>query len=388
MIDELNLLEKENSERKVIPIERYFKEMDLSDKQIKEREKFATDLKDLFMLFFLLFRGNDVAGNVQDIDYYNVMINRQYKELLETYSLISYLDNDMVNAYIPLMIASAINTTFDKQDDVYILSEERAEFLATDQTNTVCNEADYNRAIKNGATHKRWITEKDERVRKTHKALDDKVLPIKELYHVGSSLMRFPKDTKYEDGNILRQIIGCRCSIKYLNGYKEDKNNDGYLPLENNKSVEAKAMAKAYTTEEERAKIISDAVNKVEPIYADDLEYAYKTYNVKPYKDYYDVVMHGQPSYVEYYGKSLTKEDLYYIINSRKDYHMDNIRLISCKTGFENNTAECVARYLSRKLKVKVYAPIDDVYIQTDGRLTVGLQDIPMEDGFKLFEPR
>lgn len=228
MIDELNKLEyeKENSVN-IIPIQRYFKEMELSEKQIKEREKFATDLKDMFMIFFLLFRGNKVAGNVQDIDYYNTMLNRQYKELLETYSLMSYLDDDMVNAYIPLMLASVINTTYEKQDEPYILSEERAEFLSTDQANTVLNEADYNRAIKNGATHKRWIKEPDERVRKTHKAVTNKDVPIDYLYTVGTSTMRYAKDTKYSPS--LREIINCRCSMEYsINDNKND------VPLENN----------------------------------------------------------------------------------------------------------------------------------------------------------
>lgn len=213
MIDELNYFEKENSISNVIPIERYFKEMDLTEEQVKEREKVATELKDLFMLFFLLFRSNQMAGNVQDIDYYTDLLNRKYKETLETFSLISYLDDDMINAYIPLMLASTINTTYEKQDTEYTLSEERAEFLATDQTNTVCNEADYNKAIKNGMEYKVWKKEYDERIRKTHKVVDTGKMPIKKLYKVGNSLMRFPKDTKY--GASEREIINCRCSIKY-----------------------------------------------------------------------------------------------------------------------------------------------------------------------------
>lgn len=214
MVEQLNYFEKENSINNIIPIERYFKEMDLSDKQIEEREKLARELKDMFMLFFLLFRGNKVAENIQDIDLYTMRLNAQYKAILETFSLISYLDDDMVNAYIPLMIASTINTTYQNQDEPFTLSEERAEYLATDQTNTVCNEADYNRAIKNGATHKRWIKEPDERVRKTHKAVTNKDVPIDYLYTVGNSTMRFAKDTKYSPS--LKELINCRCSIKYF----------------------------------------------------------------------------------------------------------------------------------------------------------------------------
>ena len=210
-IDELNILKKENS-TKTIPIERYFKEMDLTDEQVKDRESFATDLKELFVLFFLLFSANETAGNYQDIEYYNMWMIERYNSLLEEHNLVNSID-DVFNDYINLMIASTINTTFDKRDTDYTLSDDRATNLATDQTNTVFNTVDYNNAIASGYTHKKWITENDSQVRDTHRDVNGVIIPIYELFEVGDSLMRFPKDTEY--GADIKEICNCRCSIKY-----------------------------------------------------------------------------------------------------------------------------------------------------------------------------
>ena len=55
---------------------------------------------------------------------------------------------------------------------------------------------------------------KDKLVRKTHRQVDDEVKGIRELFHVGESLMLFPKDTS--QGASIKEIIGCRCSVEYL----------------------------------------------------------------------------------------------------------------------------------------------------------------------------
>jgi hypothetical protein len=70
-------------------------------------------------------------------------------------------------------------------------------------------------AIADGKTHKRWITEKDNRVRLSHKLLDGKTIEIRKLFYPGGVPMRFPKDYEYAEA-FPRELIGCRCNIKYL----------------------------------------------------------------------------------------------------------------------------------------------------------------------------
>lgn len=149
------------------------------------------------------------------------------------------------------------------------------------------------------------------------------------------------------------------------------------------------AFAQKIVSPEQRAKIINEAINAEKPIYAEDLRYAYSNYGVKPKEEYYDVVLHGAPNFTEYeHEYSLDNETLYYIISGRRDYQGENIRLLSCSTGKADKNGDCVAQYLADKLNVDVYAPIDTLNFEIDGRLTIGRKRISEEEGFKLFTPR
>lgn len=55
---------------------------------------------------------------------------------------------------------------------------------------------------------------KDQRVRKTHREVDGETIPIDEVFLVGESLMRFPKDTSL--GASAEEIVNCRCVVKYI----------------------------------------------------------------------------------------------------------------------------------------------------------------------------
>ena len=61
---------------------------------------------------------------------------------------------------------------------------------------------------------------------------------------------------------------------------------------------------------------------------------------------------------------------------------------LSCSTGKADINGDCVAQYLADKLRVNVYAPVKELYINPDGSLTVGKERMKEEDGFKLYKPR
>lgn len=139
-----------------------------------------------------------------------------------------------------------------------------------------------------------------------------------------------------------------------------------------------------------RSQVMREAIGAPEPIYAEDLRLAYESYGVQKFGDCYDIVLHGTSYYVEYEHKYiLDTETLFYIISGRKDYKMQDIRLLSCSTGKVDKYGNCVAQQLSDALGVRVYAPVDELLFNPDGTLFVGRrQRLSMEDGFRWFEPK
>lgn len=136
----------------------------------------------------------------------------------------------------------------------------------------------------------------------------------------------------------------------------------------------------------ELSRVIREAIEAPEPVYAEDLRGAMRA--VETYQEYYDVALHGEQFYTEYEGTyRLTAEELGTIIRGRRDYQMGDIRLLSCSTGATDDYNNCFAQQLANYLGVNVYAPVDLLYIH-NGVLTVGKQRMTMTEGFRLFTPR
>jgi hypothetical protein len=126
--------------------------------------------------------------------------------------------DDYLKRYINHFSSNNVDTTYihlmkDAETELWT-SPERALFTAENESNGVLNYSDYLKAIDNGYTKKKWITEKDNRVRKTHRPLNNQIIDIKKPFQVGNSLMMFPKDTSYFASE--REIANCRCSVKYI----------------------------------------------------------------------------------------------------------------------------------------------------------------------------
>jgi hypothetical protein len=108
-----------------------------------------------------------------------------------------------------------VNTTFENLETEYYLSKDRALDIAETEANTIMNYSDYQDAINNGFTKKQWLTEKDNKVRKSHQLVDNKVVGIKDYFKVGGDMMLFPHDLSMNPK--AQNIINCRCHIKYSN---------------------------------------------------------------------------------------------------------------------------------------------------------------------------
>ena len=137
-----------------------------------------------------------------------------------------------------------------------------------------------------------------------------------------------------------------------------------------------------------RSKVMREAINAEQPIYAEDLRKAYKNCSIKKCEDLYDVVMHGTSYYVEYeHEYNLDAETMAWIISGRKDYKGEDIRLISCSTGKPGADGNCFAQQLANKLKANVYAPVDTVYIMKN-KVVVRDHGAGFPDGFRKIEPK
>ena len=136
-----------------------------------------------------------------------------------------------------------------------------------------------------------------------------------------------------------------------------------------------------------RKEIIQKGIEIEKPIFTDDL-LGIIAKGLPSESGKYDVVMHGHPYCVEFFGQKIDVETLCAIIAQRKDYQKGtDIRLISCYTGSKDDG---VAQYIANKLKVTVWAPTKLGIINKFGnryRVYSG-SDFGVEDGiFKPFTP-
>ena len=203
--DEISRLGKARSE----PFDQYFEQMDLTDAQKKERVSFSEDTEDVLMLILALIAIQKAFDGL-DREYVTYQLETQYRAVTERYTDI----DEYLETYIQDFSSGFVDTTFENINDIWFISEDRAMFDAENEANTTLNYKDYLKAMLSGKTMKTWKTYGDSRVRKTHKPLDGKTIPIKDLFVVGDSFMRFPKDTSR--GANPKEYINCRCSVKYL----------------------------------------------------------------------------------------------------------------------------------------------------------------------------
>lgn len=216
-IDELNILrdssiQDEENSSKIFDyhdfINHYFDPMQITEKQRKNRIEAANDIFDAVLLFLMWCE--NAPERVQEENTQRSFEN-MYKEVIFQYSE----PDDYFDMYVPLFIANLVQTTLDHQGEEYFYSVERAANVACNESNVVVGYNEYQRAVLLGLTKKQWKSEKDSRVRQTHREVDDTVLPIEQPFLVGESLMLFPKD-QYTYNAAPEEIINCRCSCYYF----------------------------------------------------------------------------------------------------------------------------------------------------------------------------
>lgn len=204
-IDELNIPMPYNRSE---PFEIYFGDMDLTEKEKEKRIEVAEDLDDLMLFLFALISLMR-ESNAIDKDYIALQINNRYMAILQRYMSV----DDYLEDYIRQFSDTFIQTTFDSIDNEWYLSADRSRFIAENESETAWNYDEYRQAIASGKTRKQWDDVRDRKERETHREVGGTVIPIDDVFVVGDSLMRYPKDTYY--GAEAKEIVNCRCQIRY-----------------------------------------------------------------------------------------------------------------------------------------------------------------------------
>lgn len=224
-----------------MPFDKYYGEMGLTKEQTEERISLAEDLeKDMLYFFYLMIA---MAEYDTDMDV-NEEMNSRVRDTIRKHTTISDRLDDHINTFVDdfervtaehlavlVVLTDEVNKDIEAEQssdseektkeakdrekklesEQYWLSDDRARFVAEEEANTVFNDLDYEDALEAGYSRKTWNTMLDRYVRKTHRPMEGKTIPIDDYFLVGNSLMLYPRDP---DGDP-EEVIGCRCWLTY-----------------------------------------------------------------------------------------------------------------------------------------------------------------------------
>lgn len=201
---------------KAIPYREFFGKMRISVAQMNLRIEIAEAFEDAMLYVFAYWLFREDLGLSED-DMKNLAKER-LSAVYEKYAVLdAYLLMHLEEIANDIIDVTARHTDDDDDDgdtpSDYWTSLDRAQIIAENEANSFENYVEYKDAKSKGYTKKRWLTEKDDRVRLTHELVDEKTVDIDGLFLVGDSLMRFPHDTEYDADP--SEIINCRCVCTY-----------------------------------------------------------------------------------------------------------------------------------------------------------------------------
>ena len=235
VFDRINVLN--GPKLRSMDFEKYFGEMGLTEEQTEERISLAEDLEKDMLYFFYLMIAQSQYETELDV---NEEMNARFRETIGNHMEISdRLDDhitelvDDIERVTALHLATLIVLTDEINRDIaseseeqpteaedrekkleseqYWLSDDRARFIAEEESNTAFNDSDFEDAKEAGYTMKTWNTMQDRYVRKTHRPMDGKTIPIDDYFAVGNALLLYPRS----DDSYPEEVINCRCWLTY-----------------------------------------------------------------------------------------------------------------------------------------------------------------------------
>lgn len=205
----MRLFDELGTSQSILSIDEYFDEMDLTEIEKKKRKAFAEDMQEAMLFIFTLFSVMKQYNRINK-EFIISQLQSRYSEIV-----LQYMDIDKyLEDYIQNFSEETVDVTLKHIDEPFYLSDDRSLLIATNEGNSIFNYQEFSEAVNAGKTKKRWITERDNKVRETHAEVNGITIPINEPFVVGDSLMMFPKDMSLNAE--MEQIAGCRCTIQYL----------------------------------------------------------------------------------------------------------------------------------------------------------------------------
>ena len=224
--DKLNILK-----RRSIPYDEYFGDMDLTPKQKAKRKEMALILEDVFYIFFEMFGKGLEIGFLNELKVKQELTYQLYEAIENSKEAERFFESEeQKDKYITDTVNETYRSTFEnivREPDTldytgtekYWLSDDRAQFIAENESNTLLNSAEFIEAKEEGYTHKIWMSYGDDRVRLTHQEVDGAKIPIGAYFDVGRARMLYPKDVTSElstGAECPEEIVNCRCAVKYV----------------------------------------------------------------------------------------------------------------------------------------------------------------------------
>ncbi len=209
--------------------------------------------------------------------------------------------------------------------------------------------------------------------------LEDKLRVRKAEYQ------RFSNAANLKVKNNRLRIVGGSSDIRDTTVYRKYVSASRENAVNGSKVVTAQSGIRKIKEKE----IIERGIDLDKPIFDDGkLGRAYRTRNVEEKGQYYDIVGHGSPEIIEFFGQAISCETVKKILHGRNDYYGQTIRLISCNTGTEDENGNCFAKRLADIMGVKVIAPNGLLNIHPNGKITIGSDPYKNTGDMIIFEPR
>lgn len=207
---------------------KWFSKMNVSEAEKKKRVDLSLDYCEIIIMLFLMINEDKPRDacisfaeerikiiaekyiGKENVAYINDWSKKEAEKVVD----VTFSHKDDYNPTAPPHFYEMPELGIRLPDNEYWTSDERGLLIGVECAAITANFDDLSRAIDRGNTRKTWITEADDKVRKTHEEVHGTELPINDYFVVGNSYMLFPGDMSRDAEE--KEISNCRCFCTYF----------------------------------------------------------------------------------------------------------------------------------------------------------------------------
>ena len=178
--DELNIQQYTDAEVNSF-LDEYFAPMELPYSDIEKRKDAAREFREI-LLFILLAAAVAENMGVLDWEVIRVQMMNQFGSVVNKYSR----DDEFTREFIRKATDDFIEVSQKHIGDMNWFSDKRALPDAANYSNMTVGYEELQEAIESGKKKKMWVSQRDGKVRHTHRVADGQTVPIKAYFKVGT----------------------------------------------------------------------------------------------------------------------------------------------------------------------------------------------------------